>query len=176
MTKRHRQLLARLDPVGLKRYQITEGDVRTVEKYVSIIQADLKGDSVWDDCLHYSRIPQGIYATSILIHEISELRELARQGLDLRLRRQTQHQLRTFLGQHIQAHVMGLYEEHVYLQEAISRVLGEHFEVATLVQANCSERDLEFFLESEVGIFLLEGEQRLEAAKQILAELKGERS
>ena len=110
MTKRHRQLLARLDPVGLKRYQITEGDVRTVEKYVSIIQADLKGDSVWDDCLYYSRIPQGIYATSILIHEISELRELARQGLDLRLRRQTQHQLRTFLGQHIEAHVIGLYE------------------------------------------------------------------
>ena len=48
--------------------------------------------------------------------------------------------------------------------------------MATLVQANCSERDLEFFLESEVGIFLLEGEQRLEAAKQILAGLKGERS
>ena len=72
--------------------------------------------------------------------------------------------------------MIGLYEEHVYLQEAISRVLGEHFEVATLVQANCNERDLEFFLESEVGIFLLEGEQRLEAAKQILAGLKGERS
>jgi hypothetical protein len=48
LAKRHRELLTRLDPVGLKRYQITEGDVGTVEKYIGIIQADLKGDKDYD--------------------------------------------------------------------------------------------------------------------------------
>ena len=173
MAKRHHKLLAQLDPVGLKRYQITEKDIQTVEKYLGIIQANLKGISAWDDLLHYSAIAGGVYATSILIHEVVELRELAARGLDLSLRRQSQQQLRVLLAQHIEAHLIALYEEHLYLQEAISRKWGQHFEVATLVQANCDARDLQLFLESEVGIFLIETGQ-LKSARQVLARLKGE--
>lgn len=49
MAKRHRELLARLDPVGLNRYQITEKDIRTVEKYLAIIQYGLKTTSTWQE-------------------------------------------------------------------------------------------------------------------------------
>ena len=51
--------------------------------------------------------------------------------------------------------------------------MAQHFEMATLVQANCDERDLQLFLESEVGIFLIET-GKLELAHQVLASLKGE--
>jgi hypothetical protein len=46
--------------------------------------------------------------------------------------------------------------------------------VATLVKANRSDEiDLQFFLESDVGVFLLE-EDRISDARLVLARLKGE--
>lgn len=167
MAKRHRELIARLDPLGLNRYQITENEVRTVEKYLSIIQRRLKGASTWQDIVRFG----GTYGTSILIHEIVEIRILETRGLNPL--RQSERKLRRLLGQHIDAHVIALYEEHRYLQEVISRLYGQSFEVATLVKANSNdERDLQRFLESEVGVFLLE-EERVDAARQMLARLKG---
>lgn len=62
-----------------------------------------------------------------------------------------------------------------YLQEVINRLYGRTFEVATLVRANCDDRDVQFFLDSDIGVFILE-ENRIDEAKQILAELKGEGS
>lgn len=56
MAKRHRELLAKLDSVGLNRYQITENDVEKVEKYISIIQANLikQGvETVWQDIIRF---------------------------------------------------------------------------------------------------------------------------
>jgi len=48
LAKRHREILAKLDPVAVTRYQITEKDLRTIEKYLQIIQrhllAELKGE------------------------------------------------------------------------------------------------------------------------------------
>jgi hypothetical protein len=48
LAKRHREILAKLDPVVVTRYQITEKDLRTIEKYLQIIQrhllAELKGE------------------------------------------------------------------------------------------------------------------------------------
>ncbi len=168
MAKRHRKILAGLDPIGLKRYQITEKEVQIVEKYLSIIQADLKGSSAWDDLMHYG----GPYGTSVLIHEVVELRELKARGLDLRFKGQTQVSLRKFLAQHIEAHIIALYEEHLYLQEAVSRIFGTRFEVGTLISANSNDnRDMELFLESEIGVFLLE-EGRVEAARQIIGRLQ----
>jgi hypothetical protein len=170
VAKKHREILARLDSVGLRRYQITEKEVRIVEKYLSIIQEDLKGISAWDDLIGYG----GSYGTSILIHEVVELRELEARGLDLRLRGQSQQALRDFLAENIEAHVMALYEEHSYLQEVISRLYGQLFEVATLVKANSNdEQDLQLFLESKVGVYIME-EERVETARQALARLKGE--
>ena len=167
MAKRHRELIARLDPVGLNRYQITEKDVRTVERYLDILQSKFKGASAWDDMMRYG----GPYGTSILIHEVVEIRILEGRGLrPLSLHRR---RLVQTLTEHIDAHVMGLYEEHRYLQEVINRLYGQTFEVATLVKANSNdERDLQLFLESEIGIYLLE-EQRVEPAQEALARLKG---
>ncbi|GIK36942.1 MAG: hypothetical protein BroJett011_07750 [Chloroflexota bacterium] len=170
MAKRHRDLLARLEPVGLNRYRITEADVQTVEKYLNIIQKDLKGESTWQDIVQYT----GPYGTSILIHEIVEIRALKARGVDP-LRQKTQV-LRKLLADHVEAHVIAVYEEHIYLQEIINRLFGQKFEVATLIKANTNdERDLELFLESDIGIYLLE-EERVEAAQQAIAMLKGEKT
>ncbi len=168
MARRHRNLIARLDPVGLNRYWITEKDVRTVEKYLGILQKWLKGETTWEELLRYG----GPYGTSILIHEVVEIRILETRGSNLL--RQSKRNLRRLLEQNVEAHVIALYEEHRYLQEVISRLYGRFFEAATLVNANRGdERDLQEFLESDVGVFILEKE-RVEEARQILARLKGE--
>ena len=168
MAKRHRNLLARLEPVGLNRYQITETDVQTVEKYLGIIQRKLTITSTWQELVQYG----GPYGTSILIHEIVEIRLLKVKGLEP-LRQQTEA-LQRMLAQNIEAHIIATYEEHLYLQEAVSRFLGQKFEVATLIKANRpDEVDLQLFLESDVGIYLLE-EQRVNEARRVLARLKGE--
>jgi hypothetical protein len=169
LAKRHRDILARLDPVGLNRYQITERDAEKVEIYIAILQADFIKQGVqttWQDIARFG----GPYSTSILIHEVVEIRELEARGL--RPLRRKISSLRQLLAQHIDAHVMALYEEHRYLQEVINRRYGQTFEVATLVAANCDARDLQFFLESDIGVFILE-ENRLNAASQIVAKLKG---
>lgn len=112
------------------------------------------------------------YGTSILIHEIVEIRMLTALGLDLL--RQNTRSLRRLLAQHVEAHVTALYEEHRYLQEAIDRLYGQTFEIATLVKANRNDEiDLQLFLESDVGVFLLE-EDRISEARQALARVKGE--
>jgi len=52
------------------------------------------------------------------------------------------------------------------------RQLGQSFELGTLVRANTNDEDFEFFLESDVGVFLVE-EERIEAARRAIAQLKG---
>jgi hypothetical protein len=75
----------------------------------------------------------------------------------------------------VYAHVLGVYEEHRYLQEVINRLFGLSFEVATLIRANrTNDTDLQMFLESDVGIYLLE-EARLDEARGVIARLKGVR-
>jgi hypothetical protein len=72
------------------------------------------------------------------------------------------------------AHVAATYEEHLYLQEIISRQFQQHFEVATLILANRGNRiDLEMFLESDIGVYILE-EERVDEAAEIIAQLKEE--
>jgi hypothetical protein len=168
LAKRHHDLLLRLEPVGLNRYRITETDIQTVEKYLSIIQKGLRGGSTWQEVVQYA----GPYGTSIIIHEIIEIRGLESKGIEpLRLRTQA---LRDSVSRNIEAHIMATYEEHLYLQEVISRLWGQKFEVATLIKANRGdESDLELLLESDVGVYILE-EQKVEEASQVLARLKGE--
>jgi hypothetical protein len=114
----------------------------------------------------------GPYGTSILIHEIVEIRALQAKGLQP-LRQKTRA-LRQMLALNVDAHVLAVYEEHRYLQEAISRLFGRSFEVATLVKANRNDEvDLQLFLESTIGVFLLE-ENRVHEAQVQLAALKGE--
>ena len=170
MARRHRELLAKLDPVGLNRYQITENDAAKVEQYIGILQEDfskLGVETTWENIVHFA----GPYGTAILIHEVVEIRELEARGL--RPLRRKRSSLRQLLAQNSDAHVIALYEEHRYLQEVINRLYGQTFEVATLVGANCIDSDLERFLESDIGVFILEAD-RISEAGRILARLKGE--
>jgi len=167
VAKRHRDLLAQLEPVGLNRYQITESDVQTVEKYLSIIQRGL-GESTWQELVDFG----GPYGTSILIHEIVEIRLLKARGVHPL--RQSTRALRRLLAQHVEAHIIAIYEEHLYLQEVLNRLFGVTFEVATLIKANRGDDvDLQLFLESDVGVYIME-EHRVDEARQALARLKGE--
>jgi hypothetical protein len=166
LAKQHRDILAKLDPLAVARYQLTERDIRTIERYLNIIQADLYGASTWQDILDFD----GPYATSIVIHEVVEIRHLQAAGVQpLTLKTKA---LRAALAAHKAAHVVALYEEHVFLQEYIGRQFHQSFQIATLIKANRDEDELELFLESDLGVFFLETE-RLEAAEAILGQMKG---
>ncbi|MFN8494742.1 MAG: hypothetical protein U0350_44480 [Caldilineaceae bacterium] len=168
MAKSYRDLLHRLDAIGLSRYQITNQDVQTVEQYLALIQAGLIGETTWQEMMRYA----GPYGTSILIHEIVEIRTLEAKGL--KPLRQKTRQLRKLLAEHVEAHVLALYEEHRYLQEVINRLYGVMLEVATLVKANRNDEvDLQLFLDSNIGVFRLE-EERVAEARAILSRLKEE--
>ncbi len=81
---------------------------------------------------------------------------------------------RECLTENIETHALATYEEHLYLQEAIARFLGQKFEVASLIKANRGDDDdLERFLESDYGIYF-SGEDRVEEAERVIAQLKGE--
>lgn len=168
MARRHREVLAKLDPLAVARYQITEKDIRTIEHYLKIIQADLYGEaSTWQDVLNFD----GPYATSIVIHEIVEIRLLLETGIQpLKLKSKA---LRTALAANKTVHVVALYEEHIFLQEYIQRQFQQQFQIATLMMANRDEDDLELFLESDLGVYILE-EERIEAAQAILDRMKGD--
>lgn len=166
-TSRYQQLLARFDPVGLERYGITADGLQRVEKYIRILQAGL-GETVWDEAVQIG----GPYGTSILIHEIVEIRALQQAGIDPY--RYSQKELARVLADHLPAHVLAIYEEHLYLQEVLLRQYGCRFEVATLVKANrADDTDLNYFLESGIGVFLLE-QDRVEETKMYLERLKQE--
>ncbi len=168
MARRHRQVLAKLDPLAVARYQITEKDIGTIERYLKIIQADLYEEvSTWQDILDFD----GPYATSIVIHEIVEIRLLLEAGIQpLKLKPQA---LRMALTANKTAHIVALYEEHIFLQEYIQRQFQQQFQIATLMMANRDQDDLELFLESDLGVYILE-EERIEAAQSILDRMKGD--
>ena len=135
---------------------------------MNIIQGTLKFASTWQEIIDFP----GPYATSIVIHELVEITHLLDKNPKL-LKLKTQA-LQQFLGANVTAHVMAIYEEHVFLQEYIGRMYQQQFQVATLIKANRrANNDLQLFLESDVGVFIL-NEDQVEAARQILAELKGE--
>lgn len=114
MAKKHREVLAKLDPMAVARYQITEKDIRTIERYLNIIQADLEqeGGSLWQEIIDF---PQA-YATSLVIHELVEIRLLMDRGIDP-LKLETDALKRTLVS-NIDTHIQAIYEEHSYLQES----------------------------------------------------------
>ena len=168
LKNQHQQLLTRLDPVGLSRYGITADDLRYIERYIHILQSGLN-ETVWDEVVQIC----GPYGTSILIHEIVEIRTLQQAGIDPC--RYTQKELACVLADHLLAHVVAIYEEHLYLQDVLLRQYGRRFEVATLVKANrADDIDLNYFLESDVGVFLLE-QDRVKEAETYLEQLRQRR-
>lgn len=164
-TNKYQQLLTHFDSAGLDRYGITANGLQRVAKYVYILQSGLS-ETVWDEAVQIG----GFYGTSILIHEVVEIRALQQAGIDPY--RYTQKELACVLADHLQAHVVAIYEEHLYLQDVLLRQYGRRFEVATLVKANrADDTDLNYFLESDIGIFLLE-QDRVEEAKTYLEWLR----
>jgi hypothetical protein len=166
MTTNYARLLKRFDPVGINRYGITAQDLEMVEKYLAILQGDLPSN-VWDEAVHFG----DEYGASIIIHEVVQIRGLVRQGI--RPLRYGRRALSQILAQHLEVHVAALYEEHLYLQDVLLRKYGQRFEVATLLKANRDdETDLDYLLESAIGVFLLETEREAEA-RRWLERLKG---
>lgn len=170
MARRHREVLAKLDPLAVARYQITEKDIRTIERYLEIIQADLEGASVWQEIRDFP----GAYATSLVIHEIVEIRLLQVEGIDP-LKLDTDALQQTLAG-HIDAHIQAIYDEHSYLQEYIARQYKQFFQVGTLLKANRAdalETDFQLLLDSDIGVVIVEND-KLEDARRIIDELKEE--
>lgn len=172
MAKRHREVLDKLDPVAAARYQITEKDIDTIERYLKIIQANLEqaGVSLWQQI----RAFPGPYATSLVVHEIVEIRLLQARGIDP-LKLET-FPLRQTLAAHIDAHIQAIHEEHLYLQDYINRRYKQFFQIGTLVKVNREdelETDLQLLLESDIGVVIVES-NRLAEAQQVIAQLKGE--
>ncbi len=165
MAENYVRLLEQFDPIGFARHNITARDLEMVHRYLTILQPNLPQNS-WDEAVSIT----GEYGTSILIHEVTQIRGLIRLGIQpLRYQRTP---LQNVLREHIDLHVQGIYAEHLYLQEVIARKYGQRFEVATLAKANLTnDADLNYFLESEIGVFLLE-EERVEEAHAILLRLK----
>jgi hypothetical protein len=172
LAKRHREVLAKLDPVAVARYQITEKDIWTIERYLKIIQANLEqeGVSLWQQIMAFP----SAYATSLVIHELVEIRLLQAKGIDsLKLDTIT---LQRTLATHIEAHIQAVHEEHLYLQDYINRHYKQFFQIGTLLKVNRSdalERDFQLLLESDIGVVIVE-DGRLEDARWVIAELKGE--
>jgi hypothetical protein len=129
LAKKHRQVLDRLDPVAVARYQITENDIRAIERYVNIIQADLRGVSIWQEIQDFP----GAYATSLVIHEIVEIRLLQARGIDpFKLDTET---LQLTLTGNVDAHIQAIYDEHsVIIFRNISLVSTNSF----FKSAHCS--------------------------------------
>jgi hypothetical protein len=160
----YHHLLDHFDAYGLEQYDIGPTDLEMVHQYITILQAGFP-ETVWDESLRTG----GIYGTSILIHEIVEIRGLFRAGIDPFTL--TARELARCLEVVPDAHVQGLWHEHLYLRTAIRCRYGQVFEVATLMQANEVGRlDVERFWESDVGVYLLE-KDRIAAARAILEEL-----
>jgi hypothetical protein len=168
LAKQHREVLAKLDPVAVARYLITEKDLRTIERYVKIIQAKLVGVSLWQEIVDFP----SAYATSLVVHELVEVRLLQARGIDpLMLGTIT---LQRTLETNIDAHIQAVVDEHLYLQEYIVREYKQFFQIGTLLKVNRSdvtEKDFQLLLESDIGIMIVE-DDKLEDARQIMAELK----
>ncbi len=167
MPRNYAKLLARFDAIGLNRYGITAKDLDAVERYIRTLQSILP-TNVWDAAVRIG----GEYGTSIIIHEVVQIRGLTRAGIQpLRYSRLA---LATILSEHLDVHAEAVYEEHLYLQDVLLRKYGARFEVATLVRANrADDKDLNVFRDSDIGVFLFE-EERVEEARRALARLKGE--
>jgi hypothetical protein len=171
LARQHLEVLAKLDPAAVARYQITEKDIRTIERYLKIIQATLEqeGVSLWQQIIEFP----SAYATSLVVHEIVEIRLLQARGVDpLKL---GTFALRRALATHIDAHVQAIYDEHLYLQDYLNRHYQQLFQIGTLLKVNRDddfETDLQLLLESDIGVVIVE-DNRLEVAEQLITELKG---
>ncbi len=130
------------------------------------------GASLWQEIVEFP----SAYATSLVVHELVEFRLLQARGIEpLKLDTVT---LQITLANNIDAHIQAILDEHLYLQGYIARRYKQLFQIGTLLKVNrrdVEEKDFQLLLNSDLGVVIVEDE-RLERAREILAELKGERA
>ena len=157
--------LTDFDPDIIAAYHITERDLQNAVRYITILQG--RESQVLNDLA-----AGGYYGTSVLLHEVVELRILlARNPLLLRKRKRA---IGLFLKENADAHIEGLMVEYSYLRRKIAYAFDEIVCIGELVRANASTEDFKMLFGSEwqMPIFEPTGEQ-VERASNLLARLKG---
>ena len=157
--------LADFDPDIVAAYHITEHDLRNVVRYITILQG--RESQVLNDLA-----AGGYYGTSVLLHEVVELRIiLARDPLLLRKRKKA---IGLFLKENADAHIEGLMAEYPYLRRKIAYAFDEIVGVGELVRANASTEDFKMLFGSEWQMPVFEPtEEQVERTSNLLARLKG---
>ncbi len=157
--------LADFDPDIVAAYHITEHDLQNVVRYITILQG--QESQVLNDLA-----VGGYYGTSVLLHEIVELRILlARDPL---LLQKGKRSIGLFLKENADAHIEGLMAEYPYLRRKIAYVFDEIIGVGELVRANASTEDFKMLFDSEWQMPVFEPtEEQAERASNLLARLKG---
>jgi len=129
------------DPEVVIQHGITEGELRRVWNYVTILQGSRS--PVLRD------IAAGCYyGTSTLLHEVIELRSLLER--EPRLLYWSKDMVREFLRANKDAHVRALVVEYPYLQQKVQDAFGEKIGLGALVLANAGLDDFWFLAESEL--------------------------
>jgi hypothetical protein len=146
-------------------YHITEHDLLNVVRYITILQG--QESQVLNDLA-----AGGYYGTSVLLHEIVELRILlARDPL---LLQKGKRSIGLFLKENADAHIEGLMAEYPYLRRKIAYVFNEIVGVGELVRANAPMEDFKMLFDSEWQMPIFEPtEEQAERASNLLARLKG---
>ena len=135
--------LAIFDPEAIAQHSITEGELRRVWRYVTILQG--ARSPVLRD------ISAGCYyGTSALLHEVIELRILLVR--EPRLLFWSKDIVREFLRANKDAHVRALMVEYPYLQQKVQDALGERVGLGALAVANAGLDDFWFLAESELRL------------------------
>jgi hypothetical protein len=157
--------LADFDPDIVAAYHIAEHDLRNVVRYITILQG--QESQVLSDLF-----AGGYHGTSVLLHEVVELRILlARDPL---LLQKGKRAIGLFLKGNADAHIEGLMAEYSYLRRKIAYAFGEIVGVGELVRANTSTEDFKMLFDSEWQMPVFEPtEEQAERASNLLARLKG---
>jgi hypothetical protein len=156
--------LADFDHEAIEQHNVTVGDIENTDRYVAILQGT--------DSQTYADIASGCYyGTSVLLHEVIELRVLMKR--DRRLLARSRQQVKKFLQDNEDAHIEGLRAEYVYLQRVIEEQLKEQIGLSALVRANTIRFDYDRLLESALPLpFLEPTTEEVRKAGKLLSRLK----
>lgn len=134
---------ARFDAEALARYHISLQDIERARRYVILLQGP--------DSETLADIAAGCpYATSALLHEVTEVRVLLRR--DPHLLSRSRRDALAFLQSNEDAHLQALMVEYPYLQQQIAANLGEVIGLGDLVMANAARDDFLRLFDSDLSL------------------------
>ena len=156
--------LTDFDPDIIAAYHVTERDLQNAVRYITILQG--QESQVLNDLT-----AGGYYGTSVLLHEVVELRILLSRDPNP-LQRQYDD-IDAFLQANQDAHVQALAVEYDYLRRKIALVFNEIVGCGELVCANASTNDFRMLFESDVEVPIFEpSAAQVMRAVELLARLK----